>query len=96
MMTLTSPHLDERTERLHEIMNGVDLPTLEELDMLAQALDIDVEELRALCLFDEFSVIEKRWDVTPQRLAEIAERYGLERAAEARGVAIERGPAKVT
>ncbi len=62
-------------DRVNDLVEGVDLPTLEELDVIAQALDTDVEDLRVLCLFDELSVLEMRWDVTPQRLAEIAERY---------------------
>ncbi len=94
MMTLMSAHLDERTERLEILMEGGDLPTLKELDILAPLLNVEVEDMLAWCLFDEFSVIEERWDVTPQRLAQIAQRYGLESEAKERGVVVEQGPAK--
>lgn len=83
MATMMSAHLDEREERLRDLIDGCDLPTLDELYVLARALEVDVEQLRAWCLFDEFSVLEKRWNVTPQRLMEIAQWYVLEVEAEA-------------
>ena len=85
MATLMSGHLEERIERLREIEAGEDLPTLDEMPALARALNVHVEHLRAWCLFDEFSVLIQRWDVTPQRLMEIAQLYILEVAAEADG-----------
>ena len=86
-LSLLSPHVDERIARWREIEKNIDAPTLDELPIVARALEIDVEQVRAWALFDEFEFLQRRWNVTPAQLVEFAQWHLLESEAEDGGAA---------